>query len=718
MMPSTAHLQQVLKCLVRKYLRRNTDAGLLHLQKAAYVTSSSSSLTSAFNSKPRKLNINFSLATENTGLFDIPQLRSPEGVYLLKENRLNQVEELVAECCNPNRKRCMVEIFDDLSNALCLVADLAEFLRIASPNQQFANASENACVAISNLVEQLNTNRNLYEILKRSVDSGDCLPTSAMDIHVAKLFIFDFEQSGIHLEEAQRQQVVNLNEYILQLGQRFSMNAHEPRQVNKEDLPSHIRHQFAFEGENITINGLYTDAANEIAREAAYKIYLYPSEEQETTLDKLLRARHQLARLCGFSSYPHRALKGSLAETPEMVLGFLDSLSAELKPRAARDYNTMRDLKKKTNYNNKELSVWDTPYFTGLARRQMTGHADDLTPYFSLGACMEGLDMIFHSLYGIRLKLGTLKPGEAWCQDIYKIDVMHESEGLLGHIYCDFYDRPRKPHQDCHFTIVGGKELSDGTYQNPVVVLMLTLPSPSWGTPSLLTPNMADNLFHEMGHAMHSMLARTRYQHVTGTRCATDLAEVPSILMEFFASDPRVVSKFARHYKTGERLPAARLESLCAAKHTFAAAEMQQQVFYSALDQKLHMHPRTESTSTTTEVLAETQHEYFGLPFVPNTAWQHRFSHIVGYGAKYYSYLLSRGVAAWIWQQNFQDDPLSRTAGESFRHGFLAHGGSKPARDMVTAFLGKEVNPSTLTHSLIVELDSKQETLMSYIYKK
>lgn len=89
----------------------------------------------------------------------------------------------------------------------------------------------------------------------------------------------------------------------------------------------------------------------------------------------------------------------------------------------------------------------------------------------------------------------------------------------------------------------------------------------------------------------------------------------------------------------------------------------------------------------------------------------------MGYGAKYYSYLLSRGVAAWIWQQNFQDDPLSRTAGESFRHGFLAHGGSKPAREMVASFLGKEVNPSTLTHSLIVELDSKQKTLMSYLNK-
>ena len=117
------------------------------------------------------------------------------------------------------------------------------------------------------------------------------------------------------------------------------------------------------------------------------------------------------------------------------------------------------------NFFLKELAAWDTPYFTGLARRQITGHGDDLSPFFSLGACMEGLDMIFNSLYGIRLQLGTLKPGEAWCQDIYKIDVVHESEGVIGHIYCDFYDRPRKPHQDCHFTIVGGKELPDGKYQ-------------------------------------------------------------------------------------------------------------------------------------------------------------------------------------------------------------------------------------------------------------
>lgn len=99
-------------------------------------------------------------------------------------------------------------------------------------------------------------------------------------------------------------------------------------------------------------------------------------------------------------------------------------------------------------------------------------------------------------------------------------------------------------------------------------------------------------------------------------------------------------------------------------------------------------------------------------------AWQHRFSHLVGYGAKYYSYLLSRGVATWIWQQYFQEDPFNREAGERYRREFLAHGGSKPAHDMVSSFLGRDVNPVTLTESLVRELDNKQELLAKYLNSK
>ena len=90
---------------------------------------------------------------------------------------------------------------------------------------------------------RLNTHTELYTKLKRVVEDGDHLPTTAMDKYVAQLFLFDFEQSGIHLPEAQRRQVVALNEYILQLGQLFSNNAFQSRKVSKEDLPAHIRNQ-------------------------------------------------------------------------------------------------------------------------------------------------------------------------------------------------------------------------------------------------------------------------------------------------------------------------------------------------------------------------------------------------------------------------------------------------------------------------------------------
>ncbi|TNN69765.1 Mitochondrial intermediate peptidase [Liparis tanakae] len=210
---------------------------------------------------------------------------------------------------------------------------------------------------------------------------------------------------------------------------------------------------------------------------------------------------------------------------------------------------------------------WDHPYLSGVLRAEKYNTEPSLyTPYFSLGACMEGLNNLFSQLYGVSLVPEHASAGEVWSEDVRKLD--------------------------CHFTIRGGRQCQEtGQYQIPVVVLMLSLPHPTKRAPTLLTPGMMENLFHEMGHAMHSMLGRTRYQHVTGTRCATDFAEVPSILMEYFATDYRVIGKFARHYETG-------------------------QIFYAVLDQIYHSQPQNHST---TDILKEMQQKFYGLPYTENT---------------------------------------------------------------------------------------------------
>ncbi|EDV38196.1 uncharacterized protein Dana_GF13838 [Drosophila ananassae] len=673
-------------------------------------------LTTAFNSLPTK-RINFT--RDDVGLFRLPELRSSEGFYLLRDNVESRTQELIEEAISQQRSRKMVDIFDELSDSLCKVADLAEFVRIAHPKRKYTQCAEEACISICGVVESLNTHKPLYQALSNVVQHGDTQSTSEVDQHVARLFLFDFEQCGIHLPEQERLRVVRLNDAILQLGQKFMNGAVQPSILPRSYVPEEIRNYFPTSGENVIITGLCTNAENVRMREAAYRLYLQPSETQESLLRDLLVCRYELARSCGFATYAHRALNGSTMERPERVQEFIDVLSDKLRPRADADFALMSEMKRREGGDIGDLvEIWDTPYFTTQLRRQsLEEQANEFLPYFSLGGCMDGLDNLLQALYGVRLQNTDMEPGESWHNDIYKLAVVHEEEGLLGYIYCDFFERAGKPNQDCHFTIQGGKRLPDGTYQLPIVVVMLGLPQPRWSGPTLLSPARVDNLFHEMGHAMHSMLARTEYQHVTGTRCSTDFAEVPSVLMEYFAGDPRVLRTFARHFQTHEPIPENMLRRLCASKHLFAASETQLQVFYSALDQEYHS-AAPQLGFNTTEILRNVQGRYYGLPYVENTAWQLRFSHLVGYGAKYYSYLVSKTIASWIWQTYFEANPFNRQAGEKYRKEILAHGGAVPSRKLVANFLQRDMTPNVLADSLITEIDSDESKIKDLIISR
>uniref|UniRef100_A0A8C6VH58 Mitochondrial intermediate peptidase n=1 Tax=Naja naja TaxID=35670 RepID=A0A8C6VH58_NAJNA len=589
-----------------------------------------------------------------------------------QKNSLQEAEQLVQKACITPPGEEVVVIFDQLSDALCRVADLADFVKIAHPDPAFREAAEEACRSIGTMVEKLNTNVDLCQSLRRLLIDKDVMDSLDPETRrVAELFMFDFEISGIHLNEEQRKNAVNLNVNILDLCNEFLLGSHLPNKIEKHVLPEHIRHNFAVEGSFAQISCLSADSPDDLVREVAYKVFLYPNGQQLQCLDELLASRNNLAQLVGYDTFAHRALQGTMAQTPEAVMEFLTKLSDKLFSR----YNI-------------EPSLY--------------------CPFFSLGACMDGLNILFNKVLGISLYAEQPEKGEVWCEDVRKLAVVHEQEGLLGYIYCDFFQRPDKPHQDCHFTIRGGRLQENGEYQLPVVVIMLSLPQSSNGLPTLLTPGMMENLFHEMGHAMHSMLGRTRYQHVMGTRCSTDFAEVPSVLMEYFANDYRVVNQFARHYKTGQPLPKNMVSRLCESKKVCAAADMQLQVFYAVLDQIYHgKHPLKKST---TEILKETQEKFYGLPYVPDTAWQLRFSHLVGYGAKYYSYLMSRAVSSMVWKQCFAQDPFNRAMGERYRKEMLAHGGGKEPVLMVQGMLQKQPSVEDFVEALVSDLDQDFET--------
>lgn len=695
------------------FLRKSNK--FLHLFKYGNIRpyhSSWSPLANRFNSNPSEKTEQISASV---GLLGIPELQTASGFKDLTQHVIQQSDRLIAEAMSSNRTRKMTEVFDDLSNELCKVADMAEYIRIGHSQEIYRNAAEEASWAIGGIVERLNTHTDLYGYLKQVVENGDTVATSDMDQHVAKMFLHDFQQSGIHCADAERQQIVTLTDRILQVGQKFMANTMHQRQFPNNIVPDQIKGKFPNLNGHILVSGLHADSDNPLVREAAYKMYLYPDLGQQQLLTDILKNRQDLATVCGFSTYAHRALTSGTVETPELVNEFLDKTAASLRPIADSDFSIMRNLKK-AQLNQTELYAWDVPYYTNKYKKSwLQSSASNYSPYFSLGACMEGLNHVFNLLYGVTLEYAETKPGETWHHDIYKLNVIHETEGVLGTIYCDFYDRPGKPNQDSHFTIRGGKLLADGSYQNPIVVVMLSMPSPKWSSPTLLSPAMLDNLFHELGHAMHSMLGRTQYQHVSGTRCSTDFAEVPSILMEYFTSDERVLRKFARHYQTGEAMPIDQLRRMCASKHLFTASETQQQLFYSVLDQRLHgRFDEWSQRLTTTDVLSEAQEKYYSIPYVTDTAWELRFTHLIGYGAKYYAYLVSRAIASSIWYTYFDADPLNREQGERFRRECLGFGGAVPSKWLVENFLKQEVTPSYLSNNLIKDIEQNNEKINSF----
>lgn len=405
------------------------------------------------------------LPREKKGLFGHRVLSNPSGFYLFRQNAALETERLVKEAISTDRKRKMVNIFDQLSNCLCKVADLSEFIRISHPDKNYCHAAEQASIAINAEVEKLNTNRPLYESLVNVIRNGDVVTTSQTDNYVAKLFLFDFEQSGIHLDDNIRHELVQLNEHIHHVGTYFMHGTSKPCVVLKNDVPSNLVGHFHADGNRLIISGLQNDSNISELREFAFKRFLHFDEHQEQLLLELIYSRLKLAKICGFKSFAHRAINGSIADNPEVVWEFINSLNNNVRQKSEEDFQFMLKLKNKDFPNTVNgLMQWDVPYYTTSHKNNKFGQdIQDASPYFSLGSCMEGLDHIFNSIFNVKLQISPTDNEDLWHPSVFKLEVIDlKDSSTLGYIYCDFFVRPNKPFHDCHFTIQGGCDLPNG----------------------------------------------------------------------------------------------------------------------------------------------------------------------------------------------------------------------------------------------------------------
>ncbi len=361
------------------------------------------------------------------------------------------------------------------------------------------------------------------------------------------------------------------------------------------------------------------------------------------------------------------------------------------------------------------LDAWDKDYYTSrllASSRSKSRKPDFLSAFFSLGTVMQGLSRLFSSLYGVRFAPRATLPGETWNDDVRRLDVIDEAEGHIAVVYCDLFERRGKNPNPAHFTLrcsrrIGKSEIretassnhdfataeeaaNDGMasarnrhgdlYQLPTIALVCDFSRGRSDRPVLLTYREVQTLFHEMGHAIHSILGRTPLQNVAGTRCATDFAELPSVLMEHFSSAPEVLNLFARHWETDAPLPYEMVKEKIDLDRRLSGSETESQIILAFLDQIFHSSLPLSSDFDSTRLYHKVYNRFSSLAEPEGTSWHGYFGHLFGYGATYYSYLFDRAIAGKVWRDVFQQragGAIDRDAGSVFKDEVLKWGGGR-----------------------------------------
>ncbi|MCR4860335.1 MAG: M3 family metallopeptidase [Bacteroidales bacterium] len=409
--------------------------------------------------------------------------------------------------------------------------------------------------------------------------------------------------------------------------------------------------------------------------------------------------RRQIAQLLGYSDWAAYELEERMAKDTPTVRKLLDRLMAPSLPAARQEIGQLLGYAREHGYAGTEMQPWDFSYWSERYRTEHFEIGDEqLKPYFRLENCIEAVFGLATRLYGIRFEERPDLP--VYHPDVRVYDVTDADGRHLALFYADFFPRPGK-RSGAWMTNFRELAVRRGVEQRPFVSIVTNFTKPAPDKPSLLTHDELTTFLHEFGHALHGMLARGRYPSQTGTNVARDFVELPSQLMENWAFEAEYLNGFARHYRTGEPIPAGLVRRLVAARNYQAAYFQVRQLRFGLLDLAWHT-LRTPPPAEAEEVEREALAGCRMLPDIPGTCISTAFSHIFsgGYSAGYYSYKWAEVLEADAFSLFREKGIFSREAADAFRTNILEKGGSEPEDVLYQRFRGHGPDPDALLRKL------------------
>ncbi|MBR2326282.1 MAG: M3 family metallopeptidase [Alistipes sp.] len=474
-----------------------------------------------------------------------------------------------------------------------------------------------------------------------------------------------FVRSGANLndedKELYRQYSSELSQLTLKFGQNslaannaFSLNITSAKKV--AELPDFVKEGLAMEakargqkGWTVTLKApsyvpfiTYSsqrDLKEKLSR-ARSTCALGGKFDNTENIRKITALRLKIANLLGYERYSDYVLDNRMAENTETVQNFLAELLDATYEYAKKDYQTINEYAHSLGFEG-DIQPWDWAYYSEKYKNEKYAVSDEaVKPYFELESAKQAVFMLANKLYGLQFK-----PAEGvakYHDDVTVYEVSEANGEHLAILYLDFFPRDSK-RAGAWMTEFRGAE---GDIR-PLVSLVMNFTKPTESTPSLLTFDEFTTFLHEFGHACHGMLAKGKYESLNGTNVYRDFVELPSQILENWAYEKEFLDLWAKHYQTGETMPAELIEKLIAAKNYLAAYANVRQLSFGISDMAWHtLTEPYEGDIVEFEQKAMASSQI--LPVVEGTAMAPSFNHIFsgGYAAGYYGYKWAEVLAA------------------------------------------------------------------------
>ena len=690
------------------------------MKKTLIAATSATMLMASCNTNP--------LLQESTLPYGAPQfdkIKSEHYMPAFKEGIAQakaEIDAIVANSAQPDFENT-IEAMERSGKTLNKVSSIFFNLLEADSDETLQQIAEEVSPLLNDYQMYVSLNEKLFDRVKSVWERKEGLGLAQDQMTLLEKTYKSFTRGGANLQGEDRQKYAELSEKLSLATIRFGRNvlaATNAYKLNITDeaklagMPDYLKELGKQTAEEAGQQGWTFDLSypsygpfmrfcddRELRKEMylAYNSRGLKEEGDNTELVKEIASlRLQIANLLGYETYAHYALEERMLKTPSQVNGFLEDLLQASLPKARKEVKAIQDYAAAHGFKG-ELQSWDFSYWSEKLKNERYTISDaELKPYFRLDDCIDAVFGLAGKLYGLSFEERSDIP--VYHPDVKVYDVKNEQGRHMALFYVDFFPRASK-RNGAWMTEFRGQSIVDGTEYRPFVSLVTNFSKPTAGEPSLITPDELETLLHEFGHSLHGMLAEGRYESLCGTNVARDFVELPSQIMENWAYEPEFLQSFAKHYKTGETIPAELIEKISASRNYNAAYLQVRQLNFGILDMAWH-DQKTMSDKPTVEFEKSVLSRMAVLPDVPGTAISTSITHLFsgGYAAGYYSYKWSEVLEADAFSLFKEKGIFSREVAESFRANILSKGGSEDEAVMYRNFRGHDPEVGALLRKL------------------